>query len=146
MQSRSTSLWKRRLFTVYPKLVSLHLKNSAKMGGVHCTKTTTPISDTPNTSTKMSWLQLRNRHHCDCSMIELMLVDGTNVQMWWTVVRDDDWCLPFRYAHTEIRTQLVVIYGPMHYQLDHGGAHVGQRRHYHGLVVVNNDDSDGGWW
>ena len=29
---------------------------------------------------------------------------------------------PFRYAHTEIRTQVVVICGPTRYQLDHGGS------------------------
>jgi len=29
---------------------------------------------------------------------------------------------PFRYAHAEIRTQMVVIYGPTRYYLDHGGA------------------------
>jgi len=29
---------------------------------------------------------------------------------------------PFRYAHVEIRTQVVVIGGPTRYQLDHGGA------------------------
>ena len=27
----------------------------------------------------------------------------------------------FRYAQAEIRTQLVVICDPMHYELDHGG-------------------------
>ena len=29
---------------------------------------------------------------------------------------------PFRYAHAEIRTRVVVICGPTRYQLDHGGA------------------------
>jgi len=29
---------------------------------------------------------------------------------------------PFRYAHAEIRTQMVVSCGLTHYQLDHGGA------------------------
>ena len=28
---------------------------------------------------------------------------------------------PFRYTHAEIRTQVLVICGPMRYQLDHGG-------------------------
>ena len=30
--------------------------------------------------------------------------------------------LPFRYAHAEIRTQVVVICGPTRFQLDHGSA------------------------
>ena len=29
---------------------------------------------------------------------------------------------PFRYVHAEIRTRVVVIYDPMCYQLDQGGA------------------------
>ena len=29
---------------------------------------------------------------------------------------------PFRYAHTKIQTQVLVICGPMRYQLDHRGA------------------------
>jgi len=29
---------------------------------------------------------------------------------------------PFRYAHAEIRTRVVVICGPTRNQLDHGGA------------------------
>jgi len=29
---------------------------------------------------------------------------------------------PFKYAHTEIRTRVVVICGPTRYQLDHWGA------------------------
>jgi len=29
-----------------------------------------------------------------------------------------------RYAHAEIRTQVVVICGPTRYQLDHGGANI----------------------
>ena len=34
---------------------------------------------------------------------------------------------PFRYAHAEIRTQVVVICGPTRYQLDHGGALIRRR-------------------
>jgi len=30
---------------------------------------------------------------------------------------------PFKYAHAEIRIQVVVIGGPMPYQLDHRGVH-----------------------
>jgi len=37
----------------------------------------------------------------------------------WSKVKDE---IYFRYAHTEIRIWVVVICGPMHYQLDLGGA------------------------
>jgi len=30
--------------------------------------------------------------------------------------------IPLRYAHAEIRSQVIVICGPTRYQLDHGGA------------------------
>jgi hypothetical protein len=39
-------------------------------------------------------------------------------QRQWSEFRDET---PFRYAHTKIQTQVVVICGPMRYQLDHGG-------------------------
>ena len=34
----------------------------------------------------------------------------------WDEVKDET---PFRYAHTEIKTKVVVIYNPTCYQLDH---------------------------
>ena len=40
-------------------------------------------------------------------------------QRQWSEFRDET---PFRYAHTKIQTQVVVVIcGPMRYQLDHGG-------------------------
>ena len=33
---------------------------------------------------------------------------------------------PFRYAHAEIRTRVLVICGPTRYQLDHEGAQIVQ--------------------
>ena len=41
--------------------------------------------------------------------------------MWPSEVKDET---PFKYAHAEIRTRVVVICGPTCYQLDHGGAPV----------------------
>ena len=42
----------------------------------------------------------------------------SDLQMLWSAVEDET---PFRYAHAEIQTQVVVVCGPTHYQLDHGG-------------------------
>jgi len=44
---------------------------------------------------------------------------------------------PFRYSHAEIRTQVIVICGPMHYQLDHICA-PNQLRYNNRLVDDNN--------
>jgi len=43
----------------------------------------------------------------------------SDLQRWWSEVKDET---TFRYAHAEIRTQVLVIYGTTRYQLDHGGA------------------------
>ena len=43
----------------------------------------------------------------------------SDVQRYWGEIKDER---PFIYAHTEIRTQAVVICDPTRYQLDHGGA------------------------
>ena len=42
----------------------------------------------------------------------------SDFQRQWSEVVDETL---FRYAHAEIRTQVVVICGPTRYQLDHGG-------------------------
>ncbi|KAK2159125.1 hypothetical protein LSH36_158g05017 [Paralvinella palmiformis] len=42
----------------------------------------------------------------------------SDLQMYCSEVKDE---APFRYAHAEIRTQVEVICGPTHYQLDHRG-------------------------
>jgi len=38
--------------------------------------------------------------------------------MLWSEVKDET---PFRYAHAEFRTRVVMICGPTRYQLDDGG-------------------------
>ena len=43
----------------------------------------------------------------------------SDLQRQWSEVKDET---PFRYAHAEVRTQIVVIYDPTRYQLDH---HIG---------------------
>jgi len=42
----------------------------------------------------------------------------SDIQKKWSEVKDET---PIRYAHAEIQTQVVVIWDPMRYQLDHGG-------------------------
>ena len=57
--------------------------------------------------------------------------------MGWTTskgneaVRDETL---FRYAHAEIQTQVLVICGPMHYQLDQGGAET--KKAYYGPFIL----------
>ena len=56
-------------------------------------------------------------HACVC----VWLNGPSKLQKQWGEVKDET---PFRYAYIEIRRRVVVICGPMCYQLDHGGASV----------------------
>jgi len=60
------------------------------------------------------WLLMFYCHVC----VHGRLNGSSDLQRQWSNVKDET---SFRYAHTEIWTQVVVICDPTHYQLDQGG-------------------------
>jgi len=53
-----------------------------------------------------------------------------DLQRYWSKVKYET---PFSYAHAEIWSQVVVICGPTHYQLDHG---IGNKDNNYVFVVL----------
>ena len=55
----------------------------------------------------------------------------SDLQKKWCEVKDET---PFRYAHAQIRTQVVVICNTTRYQLDQGAAHI-RMKSFHTYVI-----------